>query len=296
MYRRYWVLIFAVVGWLTTTPAVAVPPPDANPHNTREVGGNEGESKNSQPEREYRFSIPFGVCASFPSAIDGLSKPDNPSDESYYKPEDLKAQQATACFTEWIFYGTALQFALSCLGAILLFRTIALSREANKVARVVGKNQTRAYVYVEKFEYRKDDFPLVAFVKNGGQTPARTFEVLMFAGVDSKVSKPDDVVPLVLGPLGPGDTIPIPISQEGLSEVMEKHNTVCRMGGSSILGVVGTVTYETIYGEEFQTDLLFHTHKRVEGNIPVRFDISNQSNPQPFRLRRIKKAESHIDG
>lgn len=180
MPRCYRLPIIAVAGWLVLGPVLAVPPPHGEPRQPAQIDRNYTEPGRGQPERQYFFAIPFGVCASFPEAIDSLAYPDNPTDENYYKPQDLRAQQATACFTEWIFYGTLLQFGLACLGAFLLFRTIHLARDANKISRKALIAERRPWLKIKdvrlhSFEIREDqaDIDFEVTYENVGNSPAQ---------------------------------------------------------------------------------------------------------------------------
>jgi hypothetical protein len=152
MTKRYCLLVAGLIMSLSSGTALAVPPPNRNERNAGQINGYESKSSERVESRTYSFALPFGVCTSFPATIDSLTKPNNPDDDNYYKPQDLRAQQATACFTEWIFYSAILQFLLSCVGAILLFRTIALGREANNIARETFVSQSRAWIKVNQYK------------------------------------------------------------------------------------------------------------------------------------------------
>jgi len=187
MLKGYRYALLAVVGWLVTSPALAVPPPQGKPDQPNQINRNKAEPSSGQAKRNYFFSIPLGVCASFPEPIDSFSKPDNPTDNNYYKPKDLQAQQATACFTEWIFYSTILQFFLACLGAWLLFRTIRLSKKANAITLSAiqqehdnAQRELRAYVLVDGASFediKARGYTVRVVIKNFGQTPAYKLRV-----------------------------------------------------------------------------------------------------------------------
>lgn len=261
MSRSYWLSIFAIVGWLIGSAALAVPPEKGYPHQPGKIERNEAEASGTKKQRQFRFAIPFGVCASFPASIDGLARPEKPTEDNYYKPEDLKAQQTTACFTEWIFYSTVLQFALSCFGAFLLFRTIRLAGASNKIARTIGEEQTRAYVYASSFCYdsARSANAFVVCVKNGGQTPAKHFCVRQVLYITDDHSPRQHAFPKSIrnenwGSLGPGEIYSIPApphSEVGIQSVDGK------LPASTTYNVIGTIRYMTIHDEWFETDYTF---------------------------------------
>jgi hypothetical protein len=250
---------------LISATALAVPPPKNEGNRGNQVERNDGKPGNSKNERSYFFAVPFGVCASFPKAIDGLAKPANPTDENHYKPEDLKAQQATACFTEWIFYSTVLQFLLACVGAFLLLRTIRIGIAANRIAREIGRDETRAYVSASEaniYEWGGDGPRTMLTVSNHGTTPARWFIVHSTIGVapmGNKVIYNDD---LAFKSHGPFNGLPGAIGWkcEINSETQQSLRDMKK--DSEFVVVQGYVEYETFYSERFVSQFLFFGARR----------------------------------
>lgn len=137
MTQRTWLWLFVGLAVATAITLLAIPVPiqsydqGGNGEDTGRKGQTEGEV---QPSGTLPFPLPFGVCTSFPENVDGLRNSSDRNDQNYYTREDLKAQQATACFTEWIFYATTFQFLLACLGTALLLWSLRLNRKATNAA------------------------------------------------------------------------------------------------------------------------------------------------------------------
>lgn len=235
---------------------------------------------------------PKNSCATisgFYDAIDCLVQKIAASRETQRREQDLTAQQDMAEWAFWIVLLTGAQAVLSLLGVILLVRNLGLAREANQVAREVGRDQTRAYVYAEKAEYSPNSGPpFVVWVKNGGQTPAKDVETTLFIGATNKndgaVTRPDDIKALRWGHIGPGDSIPVPLYQGNIVSIIEGYVASDPKDRSLLIG--GTIQYVTIYGEELSTDLIFSTSSAFNVVQPLKFDISVQGDTDAFAPRR----------
>lgn len=246
-----------------------------------------GPSSDDQPESSCAAISGLG------DVVDCVVQKIAASRETQRREQDLAAQQGMAEWALWIVILTGAQAALSLLGVVLLVRNLGLAREANEVAREVGRDQTRAYVYVEKVEYTGDSTnPFVAWIKNGGQTPAKEVQSFIFLGVTSKtknkIVRPDDLRAFNWGLIGPGDSIRASINHKTIGNVLIEYVDV---GESRSLNAVGTVEYETIYGEKFKTDAIFTTSALFDAAKRFSLDISIQEGTEAFVPRPQSKEQ-----
>ncbi len=179
-----------------------------------------------------------------------------------------------ACRMFWVTYGTMF---MGLLGVLFIWRDISQSRD-------MGRAQVRAYLFAKSAEIRICDFPSIVSsdefsrsgeteripvwltFKNNGQSPVKGFTVTIGAKV---YSNGDDIpsnwrLKLDSGELESRtkywsvllvDDEPIPARPNDMWEKAREFwhdNTGCR------LFVFGYVTYEDIFGENFESEFVFH--------------------------------------
>ena len=88
---------------------------------------------------------------------------------------DLAAQQSVAEDTAGVHYAAWVALLFTIVGVFLVWTTFNATREANVIARAIGENQVRAYLFVESaaihvLGHSIDVFPVI---KNTGLSPAR---------------------------------------------------------------------------------------------------------------------------
>lgn len=181
---------------------------------------------------------------------------------------------ATQRMAEYAFWSAWLVFSGTCLLGVTLYFT----RQANKAAqsavavtRETGRDQARAYVHVDTAEFywtRRPSDPacIVLIVQNTGQTPAKWFEVSCRTRPFELKDDGSAAAPMVfdeteLEGITPRRW-PALGSSSSLTCVTPPFSDVDNPRGTfrdSYLGLrtVGTVRYETFFGEIFESQFDF---------------------------------------
>jgi hypothetical protein len=135
MSRSYWLSIFAVVGWLTASIALAE---ESKPYDRKGQGTAGGEERQSKP-----FSFPVRVLEK-PAQTEADIRQEQEATKRDV--EDLAAQQAMADATKEIVWYTKLQLALAVLGTLALLYSIKLNRRATNAAVTANENALKTFV------------------------------------------------------------------------------------------------------------------------------------------------------
>lgn len=178
---------------------------------------------------------------------------------------DLDAQESMAHWAEWMFYAAFATTVLTTFALWAIVRTLHHTKraadsaqQAVKVTREVGRDQSRAYVHVERAEFSQsdDEAAEVDFactvkltVLNAGQTPAKRFEVYASCEttIPSRITEIDRDACVHKGgwsALGAGKEITIYPRMTHARPVAKLHQ----------VHVFGYIEYETFFGEAFQSE------------------------------------------
>lgn len=116
------------------------------------------------------------------------AQPKTPDHPSYVECRDLAAQESMSQSTTELIWIANAQIILSVAGVVLLFWNALLAQTTIRATRDVGKDQSRAYAYVEKviFFEHKDAIEVRPVVKNTGQTPAKNIQIAWRQGSADK--------------------------------------------------------------------------------------------------------------
>lgn len=181
--------------------------------------------------------------------------------------------RASQRMADYAFWSTV----LVGIGTVLLVGTLLLTLQANKsamqavaVTREVARDQSRAYVHIEKIHWleSKEQFEFAIFVANSGQTPAKRFQIGATLEVQQFGSGPSGEISKEVSLKGwsalPGREIfqlrlvpfPIPNFAAIVERNVSKQYIILR----------GRLRYETIYGEIFETEFSFMGRDRGQIN------------------------------
>ncbi len=214
------------------------------------------------------------------------------SEENQRATKDLVAQDVTARWTFGMFWLGVTGSLLSLVGIYYLRANldemkggredaqaaIAAANNANQISRETGRDQSRAYVFVNAAElyFLSESEPKVTVllsVKNNGSTPAKWFcvrsAVDICEGCDPPEAPPFEGV--TWNALGGGDTLTVGARSDPNTFDFTfdcRDSIICR----------GEVEYETFFGEVFVSEFAFIAHPRFR----IRFEpttVSPESSP-----------------
>lgn len=186
MSRGYWYTLIAVVGWLTTSQALAVPP-KAERHSD---ATSEHNSQTAPAVEQVPTPIVLQPSIESPlqKMVDEISKANERANNDKHDEKDLVAQESMATSTHWIMWFTGAQIFLTLFGTWLVWRSLTLTRvavnaavegnthtiAANEQQRISSQRQLRAYMTVSDCSYQAldDGYLLSVKIRNSGQTPA----------------------------------------------------------------------------------------------------------------------------
>jgi hypothetical protein len=192
--------------------------------------------------------------------------------------------QARDTYAQWAMAVLALfGVAISIVGVIWIRQTLVATQEtaeaarnsvgaamaANDIAREIGKDQSRAYVHADSAvifwgSTSKDASPYVQLeIINTGATPAKWFEYQSTAYAKA-VASGEDIDPwdsLIDGPkrwgnLGGGGSLTFPINNQATTDAIQ-----LGFANKSAFLVQGVIRYETFFGELFESEFSFFTHR-----------------------------------
>jgi hypothetical protein len=187
------------------------------------------------------------------------------------------------------------QLLLTSASLIGLAATIFVTTRANSIARTIGDEQTRAYVYAKSFFYdpKSISSPFMLEVKNGGQTPAKHFcvrQVLYFTddASDKTTNFPSSLKAENWGCIGPGDTLTVAAYTHNGVGIDNKDGKVRE---SFQFNVMGTIRYMTIHDEWFETDFTYFCKSQFIGvGKKIQF-----SRPIVGGMRSFEKAKNQSE-
>jgi len=193
-----------------------------------------------------------------------------------HEADDLVAQQSVANSTVYIVWVSIAQLVLAIAGTGVLLYTIGLNRKATDAAVKavdatvnVGRDQSRAYVHLERAEFRiRPDNPygptLTLVVKNSGQTPAKWFElqydtfILTVHDDDKRLDEIDFVIePKLYHPIGADVEIPVDAMFLVSEEIQAAYRGDDFERGAHMLFLAGRIRYATFFDELFVTEFMY---------------------------------------
>jgi len=268
MFTSYWIRSIAIVG------LILLPLLGQAQEQTEET--DRGQSSQNGPAENPLDSLQVEIVES-----DSTSDTRNSQEEEAKQREieDLIAQQgmnaatqsidaATQDMRDYALYSTI----LVGVGTVLVFITLILTWYANssalaavRVTRETGRDQTRAYVDVSECEIvytGLGNIWITIFVKNSGQTPARSFGYIDAIG--EIIARESDEPQHSTGGghsafwsgLGPGVKRSFPVKLgENHFDVLSRLPTAYQ--DNLRFRVRGTCEYETFFGEVFRSDFSF---------------------------------------
>jgi len=201
--------------------------------------------------------------------------------------EDLQAQQNMAFWAAALFVLGGIQLPLGLTGIYFVWRSLKLNYaaveaalESNKVAREIGKAQTRAYIGISRatFKRLKAGSPIEVMVEfaNTGETPAKGIKSGMVVIVSSQV--PNDTTTSAILLVESGDL------GRGQIEFMTR-KTIHGIGGASINRIMSTDLCIIARGQVHYRDVF-------DKNWIVNFQLLTSGAAPGFKERRM--SISHI--
>ena len=180
---------------------------------------------------------------------------------------DLVAQKTSALWSYLMGSAAVIGMILSAFGIFLIWRTFSATKEANEIAKETGRDQSRAYVDIEKAELRlgsqaMSNPGILVYVRNSGSTPAKWFSIesaVSIRPVDLEASSISDLNlhdkfflrwNAIAGP----SQLTVPVSVK--NEIEELRQAYLSPATHQII-VGGIIRYETIFDEIFETEFLF---------------------------------------
>ncbi|OJU36118.1 MAG: hypothetical protein BGN94_24690 [Rhizobiales bacterium 68-8] len=213
--------------------------------------------------------------------------------------DDLAAQQSMAESTQRIVVISWWQLGLATGGTLLVFGSLAAAFNANRIAREIGRDQSRAYLHMNSAEFtwgnEQGGHPIIVLtVKNTGQTPAKWFAVRYKVFV--KALADDSTLPnsgydfstLTFtgkqfrrwNALGASSERTLPCwDEKEAAEVSAIYKNRLRHS----VEIAGVLRYETFFGEIFETEFWFA--RRKPGGYSVA-DITETEVPHKMQHAR----------
>lgn len=181
---------------------------------------------------------------------------------------DLSAQQAMADWAYWMMIVSVAGFFVGASGVVLVALILAETREAVRVTREIGQDQSRAYVHVNKAELywgnRHAASPGVTLtVCNTGATPAKWFAISSRVIVSywTEDGPPEDTVfasvplpdePFIWNAIGANAELTAPgLRAADKDELTKAIRNIVR------IDALGVIRYETFFGEIFESEFWF---------------------------------------
>jgi len=192
---------------------------------------------------------------------------------------DLHAQWAMADITFWA-------FSAGIPAILLVFFTWIATREGGENQRRNARNQSRAYIEVEEVTF---EGYLKAKITNTGATPALWYEISS-ASKNIEIIKDED--------MDWGNVVDFSeaskftrwpaLAKELTTRIYPKdgeaHMLKAKRNASTAMVVYGTVRYETIFNEIFETQYAVVAHRR--------FDVGDRLPRAPMNIDTFKLVSS----
>jgi hypothetical protein len=273
-----------------------------------------------QYDRHTQSESPYGICLKIPLLVDSCSsQTSDAANQKKREDDDLAAQQEMADWAFWVALVSVPGLILSVGGLALIFGTLQKTSEAIFTADKNSRDETRAYVHIGAAELTwgsgRNPNPAVTLTAiNAGQTPAKWFMVrsrivvreLDENGFDQSGFDPSSVdfsdrkwKPW--SALGGGESLSLPsYHPDDIATLKSSFQNRQKVS----VNVVGTIRYETVLSETFETDFWF-TRRPMPGyseteisrsEIGGAVNIQTKENPRPLqRANGIMRTYSAVD-
>lgn len=217
---------------------------------------------------------------------------------------DLYSQQVMALWTGVMGGMAVVGVSVSIVGVYLIWQTWTETKRTVAIAREIGRDQSRAYLHIEKAEIRymgrlglqRDDgifpaFDVVFFIKNTGQTPAKWYEFEFTSRIIERVDETRKTISEVTVPAKRwGFVSRDDVQTVGANsfEILDQIGQVCEAPKRSI-GITGTLAYETEFSEvRFAPFSFYCSGLSVQPyTLPIGDDEERRKTPIPmYRTRQ----------
>ncbi len=254
MSRNYLLPIFTVIGCLTLTGW-------AEGH-----GGGKGHYYNQQATSS-QSATPTKQLPTLQNPSDAVDiiAPCDTSISDYNS--DLCQQWRMAEAADQMVKVSWAQLVLTACSLFALAITIFVTTRSNAIAREMGMSQTRAYVTVSGGNVTWRDVAhsspqIVLSVENTGESPAIWFTIAATVfNTENQIDKSEfseidmrGVWPKRWNAIGPKASLTVPIST---AKAMDLQRDAYQKREVVTLNVAGVVTYQTIFGEIYESEFWF---------------------------------------
>lgn len=245
------------------------------------------DSANDSQQGPGNFSVPVRIIEN-PSDAEHTKDREQKSDQ--HDAADLKAQelaasaaQRSAISGEGQEVAARWQLWIAGIGTALLLLSLKYTRDALKLTREIGRDQSRAYVQAKKAHaaWCGGILPVITVtVDNRGQTPAKWFGYRCVVASSELPSRPFNRESVQKAKktcwygLGPNDKRTFRIAQEILSPFANQSGP-----RKTILRIDGLIEYETFFGELYISEFSFHGDVDPRNGIVHEFGKASEMKP-----------------
>jgi hypothetical protein len=231
----------------------------------REAEYNQQADNHTREYAANTYYPAYNACLALAakSQPDCVAKARNEARDYERDERDLVAQNISALWAYIMGAAAVVGAALSTVGVFLVWTTFHATKAGNEISKSVGEDQTRAYLYARSFVHdsRSVGLPFLLEVRNGGQTPAKQFAVRQMMWIETKDNRekttpfPTKIRFKNWGSLGPNESVTVAVFREEEVGLTLKSETPAP--GGITFNCLGTIRYQTIHNEWFETDFSF---------------------------------------